>query len=254
MEPKDPVIYDPYYCDGQTKVLLQQELGYDRVVHEKRDFYADLDNDTVPAHNWLVTNPPYSDEHKIKCLDYAIQRLKHDNVPFALLLPTYVATKSYFRQAFLKHGLTVDQIMVYLVPTAGNDYAYHHPEGTGKDFSPFNSMWFCGLPRNRHAAVGEFWNTQQDDASRSHLYLSLAQLQSAQVISSQNRPNPKQRRKKQRQAAATMQQAENVGETTRPPIHQTNMTRSSPAAAAASRKKKKSKYRDESGQRKRRRF
>lgn len=251
---QNPVLYDPYYCDGQTAVLLQQ-LGYDKIVHQKRDFYLDIASDTVPAHDWLVTNPPYSDEHKIKCLDYAMQRLEHDNIPFALLLPTYVATKSYFRQAFTKYNLALDQTMVYLVPTAG-DYMYHHPEGTGKDISPFSSMWFCGLPRDRHAVVREFWNKQQADNNnnRPKLYLSLAELEAAQVICAQNRPNPKQRRKKHRQQhqqAAARQQTSSVTEaleTTTPKNKQTSTPTQSP------RTKKKSKYRDESGQRKRRRF
>ena len=54
-------------------------VGYQHVVHEKRDFYCDMRNQTVPKHNFLITNPPYSAEHKIKCLDYTLQRLQQDD-------------------------------------------------------------------------------------------------------------------------------------------------------------------------------
>ena len=56
-------VYDPYYCHGQAAVALQKELGY-TAVHEKRDFYKDMEQGTVPSHDILITNPPYSDQHK----------------------------------------------------------------------------------------------------------------------------------------------------------------------------------------------
>ena len=233
----NPVLYDPYYCDGQTKKLLHT-LGYENVVHEKRDFYLDIQNDSVPEHHVLVTNPPYSEEHKKKCLDYAFRRLKQEDTPFALLLPAYVATKSYFRQLLETHGLTG---LVYLVPQT--DYAYDHPEGTGKEVSPFRSMWFCGLPRGRHARVREFWKSSKQAQQQAHLYLSLAELEGAQVISTQHRPNPKQRKKKRKR----MEQTAGGGGTNPSPkvVEKAESTKSG---------KEKSKYRDDSGKRKRRRF
>lgn len=55
-------VYDPYYCDGRAGKLLRQ-FGF-RVKHEKRDFYDDVKNSKVPHHDILVTNPPFSDQHK----------------------------------------------------------------------------------------------------------------------------------------------------------------------------------------------
>lgn len=43
------IIYDPYYCNGQTKVLLSN-LGFSKVKHEKRDFYQDIMMNNVPFH------------------------------------------------------------------------------------------------------------------------------------------------------------------------------------------------------------
>ena len=55
-------VYDPYYCNGRTAILLK-ELGF-TAIHEKRDFYKDIKEGKVPEHDFLVTNPPYSEDHK----------------------------------------------------------------------------------------------------------------------------------------------------------------------------------------------
>ena len=57
--PRDLVIYDPYYCAGGTKRSFAA-LGYERVINENEDFYAVAREGRVPAHDVLVTNPPYS--------------------------------------------------------------------------------------------------------------------------------------------------------------------------------------------------
>ena len=69
------VLYDPYYCAGRTRELLGS-LGFARVAHEKRDFYADVAAGLVPAHDTLVTNPPYSADHKERCIEYAVESLR----------------------------------------------------------------------------------------------------------------------------------------------------------------------------------
>jgi hypothetical protein len=45
----------------------------------------------------LVTNPPYSGDHKVKLLQFISSR---PNMHFALLLPVYTVTKSYW-QSFI---------------------------------------------------------------------------------------------------------------------------------------------------------
>jgi hypothetical protein len=94
------VLYDPYYCNGRTKRLLESSpLGFSNVQHEKRDFYQDIKNKAIPQHDSLVTNPPYSLDHKIKCLDFVVKSLRQSGRSFFLLLPNYIATKEYYRQA-----------------------------------------------------------------------------------------------------------------------------------------------------------
>ena len=38
------LVYDPFYCNGQTKVLFNR-IGYKSIIHEKRDFYKDVENE-----------------------------------------------------------------------------------------------------------------------------------------------------------------------------------------------------------------
>ena len=52
-------VYDPYYCDGGVRRRLAA-LGFREVFNENRDFYADIQSKSVPRHDVLVTNPPYS--------------------------------------------------------------------------------------------------------------------------------------------------------------------------------------------------
>jgi hypothetical protein len=100
----DHVLYDPYYCNGRTKTLLHQ-LGFLSAINEERDFYKDILNDTCPLHHTFITNPPYSSNHKKRCIQYAVQGLRQQSSrglrpkrPFFLLMPNYVATKSYFKE------------------------------------------------------------------------------------------------------------------------------------------------------------
>jgi hypothetical protein len=188
-----PVLYDPYYCNGKSKVVLES-LGYENVVHEKRDFYEDIRTNRVPRHDVLITNPPYSDDHKIRCLEYCCSRLVGSpssdatrssattkvarSVPFYVLVPAYVASKAYYRSCLQKHGLLetsgsdIGGGVVYLVPNrassggssigkeGGDAYQYEHPEGTGHLISPFASLWICGIGSDRARVVREWWITR----------------------------------------------------------------------------------------------
>ena len=119
-----------------------------------------------------MTNPPYSGEHKPRLLEF----LKSQEKPFAILLPVYTATKSYWKSFItpltstsnqshshshnkndtqsIKNGnykknsssssiiTSNERNICYILPP--NEYMYYHPEGTGKDKPPFYSAWFIG--------------------------------------------------------------------------------------------------------------
>lgn len=97
----------------------------------------------MAEHDILVTNPPYSGEHKQKLLQY----LSGANKPFCLLLPVYVAAKSYWRDFLAAQQVKSDTNRaagasaargspdlklqaLYLLPPIS--YEYNHPEGTGQ--------------------------------------------------------------------------------------------------------------------------
>lgn len=124
-------IYDPYYCAGSTLKLLNK-LGFENVIHRKRDFYADIKDSNIPDYDLLITNPPYSEDHKERCIKFCVE----SNKPWILLMPNYVTNKQYYRN--LANGNEF-----YISPK--ERYEYDHPEGTGHETSPFFSFWYLNL-------------------------------------------------------------------------------------------------------------
>jgi len=159
LRPSEAVCYDPYYCDGapvqRLKDVLQRAStrasggasGWS-VINEMRDFYIDAASGTCPPHDYLVTNPPYSGDHKERCLKFAVSNAGR---PWALLMPGYVANKQYFR---MLSGGGEDPVpgIFYVVPS--RPYHYSHPEGTGHDDPPFDSLWFVGLGSEADQDIG----------------------------------------------------------------------------------------------------
>ena len=280
----DHTLYDPYYCAGRAKDLLNA-IGFPNVQHAKRDFYADVRNGTVPKYDTLVTNPPYSEDHKERCIEYAVQSLRKEGKPFLLLMPNYVALKEYWRKLTqTANGKEADDI-VYVIPAS--PYEYDHPEGTGHEVPPFASLWFCGVGRN---AVEECKKAYQGGSSNSsgngpRIACNINELQTMGAIKSGNRKNPRQRRKMRKLMAAAasagaidaigggvQQEAGSVDQEAKRPQKKKKRTQSNdnrtarstgsqspnPSAAnipnASGKKKKKSKHRDASGVRKKKRF
>jgi hypothetical protein len=243
----DLILYDPYYCQGRTAQLFR-DLDFTSIIHEKRDFYHDIESNQVPSHDVIITNPPYSDQHKKQCLDFCWEQLVKQNRPFCLLLPAYVAARQYYRQLLQDNDDTGNKV-IYLIPK--QHYQYDHPEGTGKAESPFDSLWFCGLPSERSNRLQEFIDLAAK-AGKFRVAQSLAELEELKLISTQTRPNPKQRRKKRKAALGNTGPEEHTTPKSRPPEEATK----NPAIAADTSKpsNKKSKYRDQGGKRSKGRF
>mmetsp|Transcript_4661 Transcript_4661/g.6832 ORF Transcript_4661/g.6832 Transcript_4661/m.6832 type:complete len:400 (+) Transcript_4661:17-1216(+) len=180
------VIYDPYFCNGRTKLLLQS-IGFSKVQHEKRDFYKDIIQKSIPSYDTLITNPPYSEDHKEKCMQFAINQLRpkqtgkmndnthkkkddtksstndHQGKPFFILMPNYCACRNHYRSSIMQNATSKNKNamnddsepldIMYVVPS--KPYEYDHPEGTGKDIAPFASIWYCGIPLDKVDAVKE---------------------------------------------------------------------------------------------------
>jgi len=275
-------IYDPYYCNGRTKRLLGT-LGFTKVQHEKRDFYKDVEKNQVPKYHTLITNPPYSDDHKEKCVRYAVSQLRGNNAngakdaakPFFILMPNYVACRNHFRSSVLSNVVAQGQDssedpldILYVVPST--PYEYEHPEGTGKDLPPFSSIWFCGIPagkvdaakkafRKTHGenSVGILQNGQsQSDSPR--LVSTLQELRALGAVPTAKRKNLKQRLKVKRKLEQADNYAVGTPTTARNEIkavsQKNNNQSTAPTPNPASHNGKKSKHRDESGARKKKRF
>ncbi len=206
------VLYDPYYCDGKAASFLAQ-LGFENVRHEKRDFYKDIKNNEIPLHHTLITNPPYSGDHKERCVRFAVDNLRNNSespIPFLILMPNYIACRNHFRSAILSEAnSTKDPLDIfYVVPS--NPYEYEHPDGTGKEIPPFASIWFCGIPLSKLEAVKHAFRRKHGNCSvglqggknsRSQsprLLCSLQDLKAIGAVPTQKRKNVKQRRREKR--------------------------------------------------------
>ena len=141
-----PTIYDPYYADGGVARRLGA-LGFGQVINRNRDFYEDLRTGNLPSHDALVTNPPYSADH----VERLVAHVSETRKPFALLVPTYVLGRAYWRAAAAR----LDPAPFYVCPH--RRYGYLPPAWARRDASapettaPFHTAWFCWLPRARPA-------------------------------------------------------------------------------------------------------
>ena len=81
--PKDKVIWEAFYCLGNSGTALTN-LGFN-VIHEPVDFY------THDLGDIIVSNPPFSDVKRV------MKRLKKLDKPFILIMPSSKLNTSYFR-------------------------------------------------------------------------------------------------------------------------------------------------------------
>ncbi len=84
--PKDKVIWEPFYGDGESGEYLRQ-LGFE-VIHEQEDFFENNRGDII------VSNPPFSQSKEI------LNRLKMLDKTFILILPSSKINTQYFRENF----------------------------------------------------------------------------------------------------------------------------------------------------------
>lgn len=202
------IIYDPYFCTGSAATLMEKTFASNkqslplptpvRIHHKKADFYADIKQNRIPQYDILVTNPPYSGNHKERCLEFAVNQLKSHGRPFFLLMPNYVSTKDYFKK--ITSAKTVQ--VIYIAPSSNCPYEYIHPEGTGHAKSPFESVWFCGVSGNEDMkALKEAFVKFHSKHSNSNVTPTPRWAESLQGlirvggVSGEKRKNPRQRKK-----------------------------------------------------------
>tara|TARA_R100000541_G_C1873560_1_gene81255 strand:+ start:17 stop:523 length:507 start_codon:yes stop_codon:yes gene_type:complete len=90
--PKDKVIWEPFYGDGESGKDLTN-LGCSEVIHEQEDFFENNKGEVV------VSNPPFTIKKEI------IQRLVELDKPFILIMP--VSTMCYKYSRVLKNHIQI---------------------------------------------------------------------------------------------------------------------------------------------------
>ena len=220
-------VYDPYYCDGGVKRKLAS-LGFTNVWNENRDFYDDIATGSVPKHDVVVTNPPYSGQHMERLLTFCRQNRK----PFLLLLPHFVYTKDYYGRALRgndcrskdvagrKHDLF--EKVFFVVPRAR--YLYTPPSwvditrgstalSKGKSqTAPFPTFWYCFIPAASDGWLQKtFGPSGKFDPTKSLHYArttdDIPREAKGEFDSSKKRPNPKARKR----AAAKRRRLQGAG-------------------------------------------
>lgn len=151
-KPSELRIYDPYFCAGAVARHLD-ELGFPNVYNKCEDFYRTIATASVPDHDVLVTNPPYSDYHLRRLLRFCRKNEK----PFLLLLPNYVCKKDFYREALKidcsheRHEeptyLTPRRRYMYWTPKGlhRRSRTQNHASSLGFRTSPFVSFWYIDL-------------------------------------------------------------------------------------------------------------
>jgi hypothetical protein len=84
--PKDKIIWESFYCDGESGTHLQK-LGFN-VIHENIDFFENDKGDIV------VSNPPFT------LIPEILARLVELNKPFIMIMPSSKINTQYFRKLF----------------------------------------------------------------------------------------------------------------------------------------------------------
>lgn len=193
------VVYDPFYCDGASGRRLRK-LGFSRVVHAPVDFYAQVASGSVPAHDVVVTNPPYSGDHLMRCVRWCVGSGR----PWFLLMPNYVASrKDFAREA--------PEGTFYVVPRRGRQYTFEVPAfvngGDGihgfSRISPFPTFWYCGgLPAGRVRELAAWFRGRKGLRERVSLALDVADIpEHARHVPPERpkRENPRARKRRRRQ-------------------------------------------------------
>ena len=112
--PSELQIYDPYYCAGGMATHLHK-LCFHNVYNKCEDFYNVIAMNKVPAHDVVLTNPPYSGDHFDKLLKF----LRGNNKPALLLLPQHFSEN--------KSALYSSDNYCFLTPP--QRYHYWTPDG-----------------------------------------------------------------------------------------------------------------------------
>ena len=87
--PKNKIIYEPFYYDGQSGEDLKK-LGFKNIIHKDIDFFEDNNIE----YDMILSNPPFSIKQKV------FKRLKELDKPFIIICPCSVLPTQFFQKLF----------------------------------------------------------------------------------------------------------------------------------------------------------
>jgi hypothetical protein len=135
---------------------MLNDIGYTNVVHENADFYGLITRGDFPRHDVLVTNPPYSEDHIGRLLDYVVStEIPIHERPVCLLLPNWVSRKAEYESTFVAPLTSMGFELLYLGPLVPYKYAMpsfvtmeERPDhvGTNGETMPYLSSWYMVVP------------------------------------------------------------------------------------------------------------
>ena len=91
--PKDKVIWEAFYGDGESGKILS-DLGFN-VIHEETDFFTNNLGDVI------VSNPPFTKKKAV------MTRLKEIDKPFIIICPSSMLNTQYVRHLFKDDRLQI---------------------------------------------------------------------------------------------------------------------------------------------------
>ena len=144
-------LWDPYYCQGSVKDTYARN-GFPLCHNEPEDFYAVIKGDELPAHDVLVSNPPFSGQHIQRAMDFCVRH----STPWALLLPTHVLERPWWSGVATRLRKVGKVAPVFVAPARerysfDNCYTKDEAAGAATDsnttkttVAPLETIWIIG--------------------------------------------------------------------------------------------------------------
>jgi len=106
------------------------------IYNENEDFYTSSRFKDFSLFDIVITNPPYSSNHKERCMKW----LRKTKKPFFCLMWKFAANKKWYREGLSNQINTKD---LYIYPKDKTRYDFKNPSGKGiHGGSPYVPLWF----------------------------------------------------------------------------------------------------------------
>ena len=150
-------LWDPYYCQGTVKVHYARH-GFPLCHNKREDFYAVARRGSLPPHDVLATNPPFSADHIERALGFCAG----NGVPWVMLLPSNVLGREWWggMAVRLQRGGAAAPPMFLAPATSPYGFDHRRPSGGGAgpksargakqkkghapSAAPLETIWFIG--------------------------------------------------------------------------------------------------------------